>query len=111
MLFYEQPDKPWVPFDFMLIEALQMLEDETCTECGNPIWVCRNNEATNVGFKIKTTKCYAKAELEKWRETEEKKNKNKKKYGEMPYIVAYTYDDGPLPTREEYYRSLSDKIE
>lgn len=111
MLFHEQPSDPWTPFDFMLVEALQILEDETCSECGNPIWVCRNNEASNVGFKIKTTKCYAKAELDKWREVEEKKNKNKKKYGEMPYIVAYTYDDGPLPTRQEYYQGLSDKIE
>jgi hypothetical protein len=109
MLFHEQPTDPWNDFDFMLVEALQMLEDETCNECGNPIWVCRNESATNVGFKIKTTKCFAKAELEKWRETEDKKKK--KKYGEMPYIVAYTYDDGPMPTRAGYYQSLSDKIE
>ena len=109
MLFHEQPTDPWNDFDFMLVEALQMLEDETCNECGNPIWVCRNESATNVGFKIKTTKCFAKAELEKWREAEDKKKK--KKYGEMPYIVAYTYDDGPMPTRAEYYQGLSDKIE
>lgn len=109
MLFHEQPTDPWIDFDFMLVEALQMLEDETCNECGNPIWVCRNESATNVGFKIKTTKCFAKAELEKWRETEDKKKK--KKYGEMPYIVAYTYDEGPMPTRADYYQSLLDKIE
>jgi hypothetical protein len=110
MLFHEQPDKPWTEFDFMLVEALQILEDETCSECGNPVWVCRNEEATNVGFKIKTTKCFAKAELEKWREVEDKK-KNKKKHGEMPYIVTYTYDNGALPTRNGYYQGLSDKIE
>lgn len=109
MLFHEQPTDPWTPFDFMLVEALQILEDETCNECGNPIWVCRNENATNVGFKIKTTKCFAKAELDKWREVEDKKKK--KKYGEMPYIAAYTYDDGPLPSRQEYYESLLDKIE
>jgi hypothetical protein len=110
MLFHEQPTNPWNDFDFMLVEAFQILEDETCSECGNPIWVCRNDSATNVGFKIKITKCFAKAELDKWREAEEKKKK-KSKPGEMPYIVAYTYDKGPMPTRAEYYQSLSDKIE
>lgn len=87
-----------------------MLEDETCSECGNPIWVCRNENADNVGFKIKITKCFAKAELDKWREAEEKKKK-KPKPGEMPYIVAYTYDGGQMPSRAGYYESLSDKIE
>ena len=110
MLFHEQPGTKWDAFDFLLVEAMQMLEDETCTECGNPIWVCRNEEASNVGFKIKTTKCFAKAELDKWREAEEKKNK-KPKHGEMPYIVAYTYDGSPMPSRSGYYQGLSDKIE
>lgn len=94
----------------MLVEALQMLEDETCGECGNPIWVCRNEDASNVGFKIKTTVCYGKAELDKWQQAQEKRNK-KAAPGELPYIVAYTYDDSPLPTRASFYRGLSDKIE
>ncbi|MGK3946948.1 hypothetical protein ABK046_52350, partial [Streptomyces caeruleatus] len=73
----------------MLVEALQILEDETCAECGNPIWVCRNDEAPNVGFKIKMTRCYAKAELDRWREKQDKK-KAKPSPGEMPYIVSFT---------------------
>lgn len=105
MLFHEQPSDPWVPFDFMLLEAYQTLEDETCGECGNPIWVCRNEEANNVGFKVKVTKCFAKAELDKWTEKENKKT-NKKGFGEIPYIVAYTYDDGPMPTRRSYLESI-----
>jgi hypothetical protein len=110
MLFHEQPTDPWTEFDFMLVEALQILEDETCSECGNPVWVCRNDSASNVGFKIKTTRCYAKSELEKWREKQDKK-KNKTNHGELPYIVAYTYDEGPMPSRSSYYKDLSDKIE
>ena len=110
MLFHEQPTDPWTEFDFMLVEALQILEDETCSECGNPVWVCRNDSASNVGFKIKTTRCYAKGELEKWREKQDKK-KSKNNYGELPYIVAYTYDEGPMPSRSSYYKDLSDKIE
>lgn len=115
MLFHEQPSEPWTPFDFKLLEAYQILQDETCQECGNPIWICRNESAHNVGFKIKIARCFAKAELDKWHETQDK-NKNKKKtYGEYPYTVAYTYDDGPMPTRLSYYQNLmdigSDKIE
>lgn len=111
MLFREQPDLPWTEFDFLLVEAMQILQDETCTQCGHPIWICRNDEASNVGFKIKISTCYAGAELDKWREREDKKKNKKKAYGETPYVVAYTYDDGPLPTRASYYRSLLDKIE
>lgn len=88
-----------------------MLQDETCAECGNPIWVCRNEDAANVGFKVKITTCFGKAELDKWREAQEKKKSKSKGYGESPYIVAYTYDGSELPTRKSYYQSLSDKIE
>jgi hypothetical protein len=107
MLFHEQPSDPWVPFDFLLLEAYQTLEDETCNECGNPVWVCRNEEASNVGFKIKTGRCFGKAELDKWMEKDSKKKTTKKSYGEYPYIVAYTYDNGPLPSRSDYFQSLA----
>ena len=109
MIFHEQPNDPWNDFDFMLLEAYQMLQDETCNECGNPIWVCRNDTASNVGFKIKMAKCFGKAELDKWYEKEEQSKTKKKRFGEYPYIVAYTYDDGPMPSRMEYYKSMSDK--
>jgi hypothetical protein len=109
MLFHEQPSDPWVPFDFLLLEAYQTLEDETCNECGNPVWVCRNEEASNVGFKIKTGRCFGKAELDKWLEKDSKKKSTKKSYGEYPYIVAYTYDNGPLPSRNDYFQSLANR--
>jgi hypothetical protein len=108
MLFHEQPSDPWVPFDFLLLEAYQSLEDETCNECGNPIWVCRNEEASNIGFKVKVGKCFAKAELDKWME-KDSKNSKKKTYGESPYIVAYTYVGGPMPSRRSYLHSLMEK--
>jgi hypothetical protein len=111
MLFHEQPTDPWTEFDFLLIEALQILEDETCGHCGNPIWICRNDDAQNVGFKIKTSTCYANAEMERWREKQEKSGSSKKRHGELPYVVAYTYDGGDLPTRASFYQGLSDKVE
>jgi len=113
MLFHEQPSDPWTPFDFKLLEAYQILQDETCSQCGNPIWVCRNENASNVGFKVKTAKCFATAELERWQEREEKKKSKKKAYGEYPYTVAYTYDDSDFPSRASYYEALmsADTIE
>lgn len=110
MLFHEQPTDPWVPFDFLLIQAYQILQDETCAECGNPIWICRNEDAQNVGFKVKIARCFAKAELDKWHDQQEKQKK-KAAPGEYPYVVAYTYDGSDFPSRKQFYKGLSDKIE
>lgn len=108
MLFHEQPTDPWTPFDFKLLEAYQILQEETCQECGSPIWICRNENADNVGFKIKVAKCFAKAELDRWHEKEDKKKSSKKHYGEYPYVVPYTYDGSDMPTRASYYQYLAD---
>jgi hypothetical protein len=110
MLFHEQPSDPWVEFDFMLLEAYQMLQEETCNECGNPIWICRNEDANWIGFKVKTSKCFAKAEIEKWQEAQEKKSA-KKDHGSMPYVIAFSYDERPMPSRRDFFTGLSDKIE
>lgn len=86
----------------MLLEAYQILQDETCSQCGNPIWICQNEFSDNVGFKIKTIKCFAKAELEKHQERQQKKDTKKKAYGEHEVVVPYTYDKGELPSRKSY---------
>jgi hypothetical protein len=106
MLFHEQPSDPWVPLDFLLVEAMEILEEETCAECGNPIWICRNENASNVGFKIKTAVCYAKYEFDKWQEAQEKKKDSGKKHGQFPYIQAYTYDDSDMPSRMQFYKDM-----
>jgi hypothetical protein len=109
MLFHEQPNEVWTKFDFLLLEAYQILKDETCGHCGNPIWICRNENASNVGFKIKTSKCFAKAELEKHYEQQEKRKSKTKTYGETDYAVAYTYDGGDMPSRMSYYKALAEE--
>jgi hypothetical protein len=111
MIFHEQPSDPWIDFDFMLIEAYHMLQEETCGECGNPVWVCRNENADWIGFKVKSTVCFAKAEMDKWSEAQQKKKNKKSKPGVINYPVAFSYDDSPMPSRMQFYRSLSDKIE
>jgi hypothetical protein len=111
LLFKEQPNDPWTDIDFLLVEAMQILEDETCGQCGNPIWICRNEGAANVGFKVKTATCFADAELEKWREKEDKKKSKKKTYGAYPYTVPYTYDGSDLPSRAQFYKNMAEKHE
>ena len=107
MLFHEQPDLPWTKFDFLLLEAYQMLQDETCAMCSNPIWICRNEYASTIGFKIKSTKCFAKAELDRHQERESKKKSKAKKHGEQEYVLAYTYDGSELPTRMSYLNAMA----
>lgn len=109
MLFHEQPGDPWVPYDFMLLEAYHMLQEETCGECGNPIWICRNDYANNVGFKVKTSKCYAKAEMDRWQDKQNSKDSKSKNFGELPYVVAYTYDGEDFPTRLSYYKHMAEE--
>lgn len=106
ILFQEQPGEAWTKFDFLLLEAYQMLQDETCNQCGSPIWICRNEFATNVGFKVKSVKCFAKAELERHAEIQEKRGNKKKTYGEQDVVVPYTYDDGEFPSRAGYFEGL-----
>jgi hypothetical protein len=88
---------------------MQILEDETCKECGNPIWICRNDGAQNVGFKVKTATCYAKLNLDKWQDDESKKKSSKPKFGQYPYVVAYTYDNSEMPSRAQFYREVAQK--
>jgi hypothetical protein len=91
----------------MMLEAMQILEDEPCKECGSQIWICRNESAAHVGFKVKIATCFAKAELDRHQEREEKKKKKNKKHGEQEYVLPYAYDGGELPTRMSYFNSLT----
>lgn len=111
MIFYEQPNAPWTEFDFKLLEAYQILQDETCPSCGNPIWVCRT-ENRDVRFKMQSSTCFADKEQENWEKQKKKVNKDwKPAAGEQWYPVPVTISGGPLPTREDYHRELADRME
>lgn len=107
MIFHEQPTKKWKPFDFLLLEAYQILQDETCPQCGQPIWLCRSTDR-NVTVSIQRARCFATAELEKAQDKiGQKNNKSKLQPGEYLYPVIKTIEKGTeLPTREDYYKSL-----
>lgn len=106
MIFHEQPTEPWTRFDFNLLEAYQILQDETCNQCGNPIWLCRSTN-NDIQFKMEKTVCHATATEEKW---VKRKKTSKKDWEPEPgttyYPVPYTISKEPLPTRFDYYREL-----
>lgn len=122
MIFYEQPTDPWVKFDFMLIEAYQILQDETCPKCGHPVWLCRS-EANTVQFKVGVNICYAERALKEYEDQKKsrgEREKDKKTRGEWgtfyslsPFVPENV--EGKLPTRSDFYDQMSvkaaDKIE
>lgn len=111
MIFRLQPDTPWEPFDFALVEAFRIMEKEKCGACGNPIWLCRST-SNNVTFRVETSMCYASRELERKKDADRPKGErakaaDKKHWGKSYYTVPKTIvPDTELPTRKDYYESL-----
>ena len=96
----------------MLSVALTVLDDETCTSCGTPVWYghSTNNE---IQFKVQATVCYGCAEIERTqnaRVSSTGQAKRKPTPGESLYVTPYHvwHEHGHrLPTRhEEYVRGL-----
>lgn len=116
MIFYEQPTDPWVKFDFMLIEAYQILQDETCPKCGHPVWLCRSSSNT-VQFKVTPNVCYAERALKEYENQKkpvndrEKDPKIRKEWGMFfstsPFVPLNV--EGELPTRTEFYEEMAGK--
>lgn len=110
LVYGESVEGEWTRRDKALLEAYQILEDERCPECGNPVWICRN-EDSNIRFRVKKTICYAKRQLDEHR-TDLKgmkpmeKKKAREGWGLIEYPEAFTLDDSPLPTRKEFYDNL-----
>lgn len=107
MIYHEQPTKKWKPFDFLLLEAYQILQDETCPQCGQPVWLCRSTDS-NVNISVQRARCFVTAELEKAQDNLNKKGNSKSlKGGEYLYAKVEPIMPGTeLPSREDYYNSL-----
>lgn len=112
MLFHEQPTDPWNQYDFKLLEAYQILLDETCSQCGNPVWLC-HSDSPNVSFKAYETVCHATKERMRREDSKRDKKdradaKEKKSWGVATSMLPYKpeYADGEMPTRRQYYEQL-----
>lgn len=103
------PYGDWESLDYKLLQAYQTLKDETCKECGNPLWLCRSTD-NMIGWSVDTTTCYASQAIEARRfkddnggKTPEKKDSGKwgKTYFARPKPVI---NNGTLPTRKDFYQ-------
>jgi hypothetical protein len=99
-----QPSEGWSSADKKLAVAWTILQRETCRECGQPLWICRSSNR-QLQFSVRTDTCYATAAVKKWQNSSRGK---KLKDGEYPYVVPFTIDKSPLPTRLEYLKEISD---
>ena len=111
MVFYQQPDRDWELLDFQLLEAYQILQNEICPQCQNPVWLCRST-SHDVGWSVKTDVCRASKERDEadWRKDNRGKNPkrtDREKWGAYTYVVPIVPRNRPegteLPTRAEFY--------
>lgn len=88
----------------MLAMSLTLLDEETCTSCGTPVWIGHSTDSEIV-FDVKSTVCYGCAELEKDRDNRKGKKARK---GDIRYVQARNVWEGkPLPSRHDAYVQMS----
>ena len=100
-----QPDDPWDTTDKKIAVAVHILNKQTCPQCGQPLWICRSDDA-NVDFVVKTATCYATQALEKAR-AKRTKTKKELKPGEFEYVEPKMLFGKPFPTRADWLENLS----
>ena len=64
--------KRWSKWDIVLAQAFQILENERCSQCGLPRYIC-GNDSRDIDFRIEKQVCYATIAREKYEKAEEKK--------------------------------------
>lgn len=101
------PHGEWEKVDYLLVDAFYIMDQENCSICHNPIWLCHSTD-NRIEFKVKTRTCYAKAELEDF-----EKSTNGKDLGAGEYTIAVPVgieDEAgevePLPSRREAYERM-----
>lgn len=115
MVYGEPASGEWSQKDRNLLEAYQILLDETCSECGNPVWLCRS-ENSNLMFKVEKDICYGKRAYEEATQdmsqfkNAKEKSKARAKWGLIEYPKPYTEDESPLPTRRDFYEQRTGKL-
>jgi hypothetical protein len=103
ILRLKEPRSGWTAADHALAEAYQILQDETCPECGNAVWVCRSPNNSLI-FEANWDVCQASAA----REIAEKK-KPTPKPGEFAYVRPKMLFGKPMVKREEYFAALAEE--
>lgn len=104
LLTDKDPSESWSRADKKLAVAYTIMKRETCSKCGQPIWICRSTNK-DLTFKPTKAKCFATEEYEKYADS--KNGKNLKK-GEYFFVAPQMAGDQPLPSRREYHESLNE---
>lgn len=81
---------------------MSILDKEICSNCNNPIWLCRSTD-NRIDFEVRTGTCYAEAEIKDY---EEDKRNPDLGSGEYHYAVPRGIENeeggyDPLPSRRE----------
>lgn len=105
------PFSNWTPHDYRLVEAVKVLNRDTCNTCGNPVWLCHTTHS-GVEFEIMSSICYAKAELDDY---EKKPGNDEAGAGESRYAkaIGIKNEDGsydPLPSRAEALAKIKNDV-
>ena len=82
--------------------AMRVLKEETCPECGYPIWLCHSSLDT-VQWEVEWSTCYANAAVEEAKKLQE--NKRHLSSGETPHAV-FDHELGDWPTRQAGLESM-----
>lgn len=116
MITHEQPTDPWKPVDFALLEAVQIIEQETCGGCGNPIWLC-NSKDRDVIMTVRSRLCTGEQALEAHKNKNIKDAKDRKEgrkksgeWGVNYFTVPELHPQAEreeLPGRIEYLKEMA----
>lgn len=117
LLLHRQPNTPWEPIDFALLEALQILDQEVCNGCGNPIWLCEYPER-DVQMKAHRRVCRGQQAIRERqnaliKDSEKKKqdSKDRSEWGVQWYSkpeLDPQSDFDELPTRRDAYAKIKE---
>jgi hypothetical protein len=94
--------------DELFITAYEFLQNETCPECGEPVWVC-HNDSNDIQFKGRETICYkTRARIQYKEERTKVPKKSRDKQAGITYLVRTVFESGKLPRRKRYYKEQED---
>lgn len=116
LVFRRQPNSLWDEWDFKLLEAFQIVDDETCTMCGNPVWQCQS-KTRDIGFKVVERVCFATREIEEYRASASNNTVDKEtreRWGRYEVAKPFTTPSGdieqiaeePIPSRLECWERM-----
>jgi len=101
-------DGAWSEYDYLLAEALGVLESEYCPTCGQPLWLC-HAESEEIQFKVRDEHCYASERIAR-QQQRNSENKGFDDAGVNLVAIPYSTTGRPLSDyRDPYYRALIEK--